>query len=849
MLVNVARFVRAVEHPHKLFSWFKVSIGRLTQVMRLGCILLLASLFTTSHAEDSASVTAIGNDIQRQWELGFAPGSILFIFMLLAVGLIWWTWRHYKPAPSGWWGTSAKLCRCGAWLLLIAVLTGPQQRESQEHQLNGTLAVYLDPSASMDLTDGPNEQARRAAWQPLRQALTTWADTHNARLVERSLIGGLDDAPRTTSQIDQWLRQRLMADQPDAAVLLSDGRMAGGRSSALSSVVETTQSTVERGAQRQLAELGRELGDKQLPPQGLWTLSVGADTIIPQLDIVDVRLPQEIPLGEQQQVSVQLNHRALESANNILLSVYHLPNNDQGANNTSDILLHQVQIPIDPEQGDTQQQHYERLNILLTEAGRHQLRFVAEAGDLSTSVLTQVSVSERTMKVLLLSRLPRYELRYLRAAWLRDQHIEVHAYLGEGQWRAWTGGSTEQPRLPTLSSNELRHYDAIIIGDLDGNTLSLNQQERIEQVVREEAVGLIWLPGESGNLASWRDTPLAQLIPVPIQPATVTHESYTDDIERRVQLSDAAIERALFTDLRPERLASLRGAYPISNDEGLMAGSQVLWHDEEMRPLLVYRPFGTGSVAFMAVDDTWRWRRQAGDTYLHRSWTVLLNLVSSGRSVGRNPWQLQADPVRALSGEVIELSASPRPGREDIAAIDELHLELVPTHDNSTPINATDGVSAKDLAAHSTNNDTSTTNSTHTSPLKLTLTSEPGSKAVHGRLIAPAPGRYRLIPIAPLSEADCDSIDLVVLPAEQELLDPRVDTAAMASLAERSGGQHWWLNDTPDAIQQLSDALPDLGSTRLSSRVITWWDHWLPWSIIVTLLSIEWAIRRWRRLP
>ena len=98
---------------------------------------------------------------------------------------------------------------------------------------------------------------------------------------------------------------------------------------------------------RHLAGLGRELGDKQLPPQGLWTLSVGADTIIPQLDIVDVRLPQEIP-GEQQQVSVQLNHRALESANNILLSVYHLPNNDQGANNTSDILLHQVQITLIP---------------------------------------------------------------------------------------------------------------------------------------------------------------------------------------------------------------------------------------------------------------------------------------------------------------------------------------------------------------------------------------------------------------------------------------------------------------------------------------------------------------------
>ena len=171
----------------------------------------------------------------------------------------------------------------------------------------------------------------------------------------------------------------------------------------------------------------------------------------------------------------------------------------------------------------------------------------------------------------------------------------------------WTGSSTEQPRLPTLSSNELRHYDAIIIGDLDGNTLSLNQQERIEQVVREEAVGLIWLPGESGNLASWRDTPLAQLIPVPIQPATVTHESYTDDIARRVQLrtplSNARYSLtcgwndwrvyAVPTQLVMTKVSCLQLCSGMMKRCVRSAGSRL---------------FGTGSVAFMAVDDTWRWR-------------------------------------------------------------------------------------------------------------------------------------------------------------------------------------------------------------------------------------------------
>ena len=118
-------------------------------------------------------------------------------------------------------------------------------------------------------------------------------------------------------------------------------------------------------------------------------------------------------------------------------------------------------------------------------------------------------------------------------------------YLSEKDWVAWPGGSAEQPRYPALSASELRRYDAIIIGDLDGSTLSTSQQQRIEQAVRESALGLIWLPGESGKLATWRDTPLAQLIPVPLRSPTQINTSYSDGIERRVRLSDAARERAL----------------------------------------------------------------------------------------------------------------------------------------------------------------------------------------------------------------------------------------------------------------------------------------------------------------
>ena len=101
--------------------------------------------------------------------------------------------------------------------------------------------------------------------------------------------------------------------------------------------------------------------------------------------------------------------------------------------------------------------------------------------------------------------------------------------------------------------------------------------------------------------------------------------------------------------------------------------------------------------------------------------------------------QLYADPfARRLVRSFSSLPA-PRPGREDVQTIDRLHLELVPVDDDEQNT-------------------------------KVELQAFDGGKALLGRIIAPEQDRYRLLPLAPLTEADCESIELVVLPAAQNSL-------------------------------------------------------------------------------
>ena len=155
-----------------------------------------------------------------------------------------------------------------------------------------------------------------------------------------------------------------MADQPDAAIFISDGRVTGGMS---------------------LDELGRELSQRGLPQQGLWTITIGEDAVLPQLDIVDLRIPTEMPIGEQQTLTVQLQHRALQGDD---LTIELVRRNSDGS---TEVVARQVQPLVDgitPNRNASSttgtQQMSLRLPVLLAEAGRHQLEVQVQAGGLSS---------------------------------------------------------------------------------------------------------------------------------------------------------------------------------------------------------------------------------------------------------------------------------------------------------------------------------------------------------------------------------------------------------------------------------------------------------------------------------
>ena len=73
-----------------------------------------------------------------------------------------------------------------------------------------------------------------------------------------------------------------------------------------------------------------------------------------------------------------------------------------------------------------------------------------------------------------------------------------------------------------------------------------------------------------------------------------------------------------------------------------------------------------------------------------------------------------------------------------------------------------------------------------------------------------------------------------------------MDRARLRTLAEQSfGGRYFEVDEAstmPDLIPDLHEEIP------IRSRPTTLWDNGMTLALLLTLLSIEWAIRKWNRL-
>jgi hypothetical protein len=455
-----------------------------------------------------------------------------------------------------------------------------------------------------------------------------------------------------------------------------------------------------------------------------------------------------------------------------------------------------------------------------------------------------VRVADDVAKVLLADGEHRWEYHYLASALRRDPAVQVTSVVCDQTRLGWTreadlrklGFAARQ--LPT-EADALEKFDAIILGDLSPTQLPAPDRLRIEKMVADSGKTLVLLVGKHHLPLAFREAndPLMRLLPIlnPREYAPVTGFPLNPTAEGLLtpflQLEPGA---ARWPRLPPHYWAIVGQPKP---------GAQVLAvADDPANPnqptraqdhaVIVRHNYGLGRVLFVGIDSTWRWRYRMGDTYHHRFWGQVIRWAASDRPLLTGNQFVRfgpRDPVYSPEQEV-----------EVIVRLSELAKQLSPTALAGIRVwKQTDGApEAVGL---------------------FPLSKRPGSgREFDGRLRDLPGGSYTLEVVIPeLGEQLNGPPDKtgqpeplrarfdVIAPDSGELGETTMNRQLLDDLASRSGGQLV----LPEEASKLVELLTAKPATRTTRQEWPLGRSWWTFALVVSLLTLEWGVRKWVGLP
>ncbi len=404
-------------------------------------------------------------------------------------------------------------------------------------------------------------------------------------------------------------------------------------------------------------------------------------------------------------------------------------------------------------------------------------------------------------------------------------------------------------QLPT-GPDALAEFDCIMLGDVAPEQLPLADRARLERYVADRGGTLLILAGKRSMPLAYPDAeaggeadPLRKLLPVEGArvearpegfPLTLTREGEETDFLRLDP--DASQSARRWAELPPHYWAVVGRAKPGATPLAYLSGSgSDRGKDvglERQRALIVRQNYGFGRVLFVGLDSTWRWRYKVGDTYHHRFWGQAVRWAAADRPlVTGNEFVRFGTPQPVYhQGQEVEL----------ILRLTEALGPVKPDLLAGAQVLRRDGPGGKEEAV----------------ALVPLAKRETQPRVLEGHVRDLPVGQYEVEMVIPdladklRSGPALDSQPLratfTVAPADgTEMSDLGTNGPLLDELAAKSGGRVF----TPEDARELVDRLVGQSVAHTDYHEQRLWQGWGVLALVLTLLTLEWAGRKWAGLP
>jgi hypothetical protein len=443
-----------------------------------------------------------------------------------------------------------------------------------------------------------------------------------------------------------------------------------------------------------------------------------------------------------------------------------------------------------------------------------------EASDTNNSTTHKVRILEEKIKVLYIEGLPRWEFRYLRQVLLRDPRLDVQFYMTQGDPTLAQTSRQHIGRFPQNKETAFS-YDLIIIGDVPAGKFTTDEIKLIEELVKERGGSLLMLAGPVAAPSSYKDTPIADILPVKIGTGNweaisgnyhpVVTPAGRESQATSLALSDETTDRIWSNVKRMGILPPLDGAKP--------GATVLLTHSGKAEgfdqyPLVSWQRFGSGKSLFVATEDLWRMRLEVGDRHHARFWAQTIQFLTLSRLLGQNK-QITLETNRSTfsAGDTVQIYAN----------VLDLSFDPVNDPDGYTVILERKGVA--DSA----------------SEITLQPVDEENSPGIYSAAHIAGEDATYVIKTRSTDQTRSNSTEFEVatVPPETRETGARRDIAEQ--IAELSGGKSM----TPSGLGGLPGALGEESEQqRIKHIERDLWDIPMWFLLILLFAGIEWFLRR-----
>ncbi|TWT30985.1 hypothetical protein KOR34_43580 [Posidoniimonas corsicana] len=745
----------------------------------------------------------------------FHPVGGPWLIAILAVLLLGLCAVRARGALSARQRAGLTALRIGACLMMIFALLRPEVVRTRSETLRSALLVLVDSSRSMTVEDSLGGRSR---WE---SAMTLLEQS------EESLRQLSRDHDLQYYQFDQTLRPA--AGRASLAASAPDGD-ATALGQSLAELLENEASErllgvvlLSDGAQRAVppSDLAPQVAARRYALEGapIFPFSFGSPAGGARADVAidDLLASDSVFANTPTRVTGRLR---VDGYPNQTLTVQLLWEGEDGG-----------LAPVDATQitaGPAAAEYPISLQHTPTRLGEQkvQLRIEPQEGESLTSNNSQstfVTVREGGVKVLYLTGAkriggePGIEQRFVRGSLAASPDIIVT--------RRKVDYEPQRVNLqPLLAESK---FDVFLLDDVDADALDFPTWKEIADRVRDGA-GLMMTGGyHSFGPGGHDNSPLTAVLP--IRPGRLERQQFGEPLRAdmhlpepvRVQPAQPFGPRHPIMQIAPDAAAAWDALPPLTganriDQRTLKPNSQVLAVDpaHDNAPLLVAGQPGAGRSLAFAGDSTWRWVMGGQGEAHRRFWRQAILWLAQKDDSKSNPVWLDLAARRVARGAPLEVTvgANPPEGaagpigfRVEVTRPDGGKQDLpIPAGENG----GTGVLRRTDLAGD----------------YLVTVT---GSQS--GQMLGTAQARF------------------TVPDTDVELDQPGAEPATLAQLAqitEQAGGRAMAPEELPDLLADLAAQDPEV-QEEVVARV-TYWDTWPFFLLLVTLLSVEWWLRkRW----